>query len=144
VIVLVETVAAAILVVLVAGSLRSPGTPTPAQVVAMLVASLACGALVVATCMSLSVRRPHRAELNGPRDAVAPPGALAMASVRLAMPPAFIGFLIEESSRPGIWWLPALMGAPIIAFAVVWLRHSQTMYDHPLVRARIVQTVSAG
>ena len=142
--VLVETVAASIVVVLVAGSVRSPGTPTAAQLTAIAASSLACGAVVVATCMSLSMRRPHRADLNGPRDAVAPPGALTLASARLAVPAGLIGFVIEGSSHASFWWVPLATGAPIIAFALLWVRRSLNRYADPLVRARIVQTVSAG
>jgi hypothetical protein len=142
--VLVETVAVAIVVVLVAGSLRSPGSPTAAQVTAILASALACGAVVVATCMSLSVRRPHRADLNGPRDAVAPPGALTLASARLALPAAFIGFVIEGSSHRQMWWVPLATAAPIVGLALWWLNRSVTRYADPQIRARIVQTVSAG
>jgi hypothetical protein len=142
--VLVETVAASIVVVVAAGVLRSPGTPTASQLTAIVAAGVACGAVVVATCMSLSVRRPHRADLNGPRDAVAPPGALTLASARLALPAALIGFVIEASSHAEVWWLPLATAAPIVGFALLWLRHSVTLYADPQVRGRIVQTVSAG
>lgn len=142
--VLVETVAAAIAAVLIAGSLRSPGAPTAAQVTGITSSALACGAVVVATCMAMSVRRPHRADLSGPRDAVAPPGALALASARLALPAGFIGLVLEGASQSDIWWVPPLVAAPIVAAAVVWLLRSLARYDRPLVRARIVQTVSAG
>jgi hypothetical protein len=142
--VLIETVAASIVVVLVAGSLRSPGTPTAAQVTAIVASAIACGAFVVATCMALSVRRPHRADLNGPRDAVAPPGALTAASARLALPAALIGFVIEGTSQSQMWWAPLAAAAPIVGIAVLWLNRSLTRYANPLVRSRIVQTVSAG
>jgi hypothetical protein len=142
--VLVETVAASIAVVLVAGSLRSPGTPTPAQVTAILSAALASGALVVATCLALSVRRPHRADLNGPRDAVAPPGALALASVRLALPAGVIGLILEAASQSNVWWVPPVVAAPIVAGALLSLSRSFARYGNPLVRSVIVQTVSAG
>lgn len=143
-IVLVETVAASIVVVLVAGSVRSAGTPTAAQVTAILSSALASGAVVVATCLALSVRRPHRADLSGPRDAVAPPGALALASARLALPAGFIGVILEVSSRTDIWWVPPVVAAPIILLALLWLSRSFARYAKPLVRSRIVQTVSAG
>jgi hypothetical protein len=142
--VLVETVAAAIAVVLVAGSLRSPGYPTGAQITGILSSAVACGAVVVATCMALSVRRPHRADLNGPRDAVAPPGALALASARLALPAGFIGLVLEGASQSDEWWLPPVVAAPIVAVALLWLARSLSRYGSPLVRSRIVQTVSAG
>ena len=75
--VLTETVLAAVVLAAVAGSLRSPGAPTPTQVAAIVASGLTCTAVVVAAGLASSVRRPHRADLRGPRDAVAPPGALA-------------------------------------------------------------------
>lgn len=142
--VLVETVAGAILVVLLAGSLRSPGTPTVAQLTAIVGSAVACGVFVVASCMALSVRRPHRADLNGPRDAVAPPGALTAASARLALPAALIGFVLEASSRTHVWWVPIATAAPIVGVALLWLNRSLARYADPHVRSHIVQTVAAG
>jgi hypothetical protein len=144
VLVLIETVAATIGVVLLAGSIRSEGTPTAAQVTAIVSSAIASGAVVVATCLALSVRRPHRADLNGPRDAVAPPGALALASARLALPAGLIGVLLEASSQSSIWWVPPVVAAPILGLALLWLSRSFGRYADPLVRSRIVQTVSAG
>lgn len=142
--VLVETVAGSILLVLLAGSLRSPGTPTVAQLTAIVGSAVACGAFVVATCLALSVRRPHRADLNGPRDAVAPPGALTAASARLALPAALIGFVLEGSSRTDSWWVPLATAAPITEVALWWLHRSMARYADPALRSRIIQTVSAG
>lgn len=144
VLVLTETVLAAVLVVLVAGSLRSPGAPTAAQVTAILSSALACTAAVVAVGMSRSVRHPHHAPLLGPRDSVAPPGALALASIQLSLPPVVIGTLIEASSRAQLAWLPPLLAVPLVLLAVASVRRSLHLYDQPLPRARVVSVVSAG
>jgi hypothetical protein len=143
-IVLVETVAGAIVVVLAVGTLRSPGVPTAAQLTAIASAAIACGAVVVATCMAMSVDRPYRADLNGPRDAVAPPGALALASMRLALPAGLIGILLGGSAQSGIWWLPPVVATPLVAVSLLWLRQSLSSYGDVQVRARIVQTVASG
>lgn len=143
-IVLAETVLAAVAVAAVAGSLRSPGTPTAAQVTAILASALACSALVVAGGMRMSTRRPHRADLRGPRDAVAPPGALAVASARLALPAAFVGILLGSASQTGVWWWPPLLATPVLLLALLSIMRSLRRYDDPFVRARIVQTVAAG
>jgi hypothetical protein len=144
VIVLTETVLAAVAVVLVAGSLRSPGTPTPAQLTAILSSALACTAVVVAVGMSRSVRRPHHAPLLGPRDSVAPPGALALASLQLSLPAAAIGTVLEASSRAGVAWLPALLAVPVVVLSAGSVRRSLAVYDRPIPRARVVSVVSAG
>jgi hypothetical protein len=142
--VLTETVAAAVVIAAVTGSLRSPGRPTASQLTAIASSGVACGALVVATCIALSVRRPHRADLRGPRDAVAPPGALALASARLALPAALVGLALEGASQSRTWWVPPLVAAPIVLIALLWLARSIARYGDPHVRSRVVQTVSAG
>jgi hypothetical protein len=66
-VVLTETVLAAVTIAVVAGSLRSPGTPTGAELAGIAAAALTCTAVVVAQCLGASVRRPHRADLRSPR-----------------------------------------------------------------------------
>ena len=72
------TVAIAVL----AGSLRAEGTTALLATVSCAVSALIW---VTATCMRLSITRPHRAELRDARDTPAPPGAMAVYSVRLAV-----------------------------------------------------------
>ena len=143
-IVLTETVLAAVVVAALAGSLRSPGSPTGAQLAAIVASGLTCTAVVVAGALKMSVRRPHRAELRGPRDAVAPPGALALASLRLAFPAALVGILLGSASHTDSWWWPPLVAVPIMLLAALSVLRSLRSYADPWTRARIVQTVSAG
>ena len=143
-IVLAETVLAAVVIAAVAGSLRSPGAPTTEQLTAMVASGLTCTILVVAGALKMSVRHPHRADLRGPRDAVAPPGALALASARLALPTAFVGLIVGTASQAGLWWWPPLIALPIALLAVLSVLRSLRRYADPWTRARIVQTVSAG
>lgn len=143
-IVLTETVLASVVLAALAGSLRSPGTPTRAQVIAIVMSGLACSAVVVSRAMASSVRRPHKADLAGPRDAVAPPGALALASIRLALPAGFVGVIMELSTRGNIWWVPLAVAGCVIALCSLSLYRSLSVWADPIPRARIVQTVSAG
>ncbi len=142
--VLTETVAAAALLAGVSGSLRSPGLPTAAELSAVVTGGVTCTVVVVATCLSLSVRRPHRADLAGPRDAVAPSGALALASARLAIPTGLVGLALEGAARSGAWPLPLLVATPVLALSAWSLRRSLSQYADPAVRARVVLVVSAG
>lgn len=142
--VITETVLGAVTVAAVTGSLRSPGSPTPAVLAAIVASGLACTAIVVSGGMAASVRRPHQAGLNGPRDAVAPPGALVIASARLALPAAAVGAVLETSAQPGVWWLPLSLAAVVMLLCWLSLIRSFRTWADPLVRARIVQTVSAG
>jgi len=142
-VVLTETVLAAVVAAALAGAARSPGTPTAGQLSAIAGSALVCTAVVVTLCLRLSVRHPHRAELRGPRDAVAPPGALALASARLALPTAVVGILFGAASHVnGLW--PLLLALPLLALCALSLRRSLHRYADPQVRARIVQTVAAG
>ena len=143
-IVLAETVLAACAVVLVAGSLRSPGDPTPAQLSAVLASAVGSIAAVVAIGMSRSVRRPHHAPLHGPRDSVAPPGALALASLQLSLPPVLLGTLLEGAAHAGEVWLPVALVVPVLLLSAWSLVRSLALYDLPLPRARVVSVVSAG
>jgi len=142
--VLGETVLAAVIIAATAGALRSPGTPTATEVSGIVAAGLACSAVVVATCMRNSVRRPHRADLHGVRDAVAPPGALAFASLRLATPTALIGVLIASTATGDAWWLPLALGTAVVLGAGLSLNRTLRRYEDPVVRARVVQVVGAG
>ncbi len=142
--VLTETVLIAAVIAAVAGSLRSPGRPTTAVLVAIAVSALTCTAVVVARGMASSVRRPHKAELKGPRDAVAPPGALALASVHLAVPAGLVGLLLGGTAQSRIWWLPVAVAAPILLWCWLSLVRSFRTWADPVARSRIVSTVSAG
>jgi hypothetical protein len=143
-IVLTETVLAAVVLAAVAGSLRSPGSPTGAEVAAIVASGLTCTAVVVAGALKMSVRRPHRADLRGPRDSVAPPGAMALASARLALPTAMVGMLLGAATQSGIWWFPPLVALPILLLMVLSALRSLRRYADPFTRARIVQVVAAG
>lgn len=126
------------------GALRAKGTPTLTEVVAILASTTTCALLVVALCLSSALRRPHRADLNGPRDAVAPPGALVLASLKLAFPTAMLGGVLEASAAGPVWWVPLAIAAPVAALSAAWIAANLQTYDDPLRRSRIVQTVSAG
>jgi len=142
--VLAETVVAAVVVAALAGAVRSTTAPTPAQLTAVVGAGAACAAVVIALSLRSSLARPHRAELQGPRDAVAPPGALAAASARLALPCAAIGMLIAASANTDTAWLPLLVAVPIVLAAVLSVMRTVRRWDDPHLRARVLQTVAAG
>jgi hypothetical protein len=102
-----------------------PASPRPA---------LTCTAVVVAQCLGASVRRPHRADLRSPRDAVAPPGALAYASLRLAAPTALVGLVLAAAAASGTWWLPLLCAVPPVLASGLSVagRCAATTPHHPL------------
>ncbi|HVM26402.1 MAG TPA: hypothetical protein VM433_01865 [Mycobacteriales bacterium] len=143
-VVMSETVLLAVVVAGAAAAVRAPDDPTGAQLAAIVASGLACAAVVVALSLSSSVRRPHRADLRGPRDAVAPPGALAAASARLAVPCALVGVVIASSSHLGSTWFPLVVAVPIVLLAVLSVMRSARRWQDPVARSRVVQVVAAG
>ncbi|HWG93913.1 MAG TPA: hypothetical protein VNU66_06800 [Mycobacteriales bacterium] len=143
-IVLAETVLAAVLVAGLAAASRATDAPSAAQLTAVVGSGLACAAVVVASCLRSSMRRPHKAELHGPRDAVAPPGALAAASVRLAVPCAVVGMVVATASHTGVVWYPLLVASPVVLAAGLSVARSVRRWDEPVLRARVVATVASG
>ena len=139
-----ETVLAGVVLAVVSGSVRAVGTPTLPELTAIVASGLTCCLLVLAVCLSSSVKRPHRADLVGPRDAVAPPGALVLASVRLALPAALFGLVLEGAAQTGVAWFPVLLALPVAVLSGLWIWRSLHRYDDPAVRSRIVHAVAAG
>lgn len=143
-VVVTETVLAAVLLAVLLGSSRSPGVPTGAEVAATACSAVLSTAVVVALALHASVARPHRAELRGGRDAVAPPGALAMASVRLAAPTAVVGVLLGAAGATAQPWLPLAITAPLLLVCACSLRRTARRWADPGQRARVVHTVATG
>ena len=129
--------------VLVAAS-RAPA-PNLAELSAVVGALLLGTAWVVAACMSISVRRPHRAELRGPRDTPAPPGSMVGNTVLLSVSATFAGAVLAAASyaaeRP---WLPLLIALAMAFPAVAAVLRGGHRWRRPGPRARVVATVAAG
>lgn len=129
-------------VVLAAGGAPAPNAAELAAVAGALVLGTAW---VVAACMSSSVRRPHRAELRGPRDTPAPPGSMFCNTVLLSLAATFAGaVLAAASTATGMPWLPLAVMAALAAPAVAWLVLGSRRWRRPERRARVVATVAAG
>jgi hypothetical protein len=141
--VVAEICAVTVLVAVTVGAVRAPA-PTSAQLVCFVGAILVSVVRVTATCMRWSVERPHHAELRGPRDAPAPPGAMAVHSVRLAGSAAGVGIvlvLVSMSANPLL--CAAVVGVLLLLPARSLARTARSWSD-PVVRARVVATVGAG
>jgi hypothetical protein len=143
--VLAEVCLAAVVITVVAAGLRAPHAPTLTQLAAVVASALACTAAVVATCMCLSVRRPHRADLSGARDTPAPPGAMAVYSIRLSVITTLTAVALSLVSHATPWpWLPLLVAFPLTVRAVLALLRVAHEWAEPQVRAQVVATVAAG
>ncbi|MGB8649213.1 MAG: hypothetical protein WCD35_00990, partial [Mycobacteriales bacterium] len=139
-----ETCLAAVGIAVLTAILRTPGTPTASEVSALVSSGLAGTALVVATCMRLSVERPHRADLRGPRDAPAPPATMAVYSLRLALSTTVAGTLFVAAGESGVPMTgPALAGV-VLLWAARSLGRTLSAFDDPVARAYVICTVAAG
>jgi hypothetical protein len=127
-----------------AGSLRAQGTASLASVLATLCCAASAVVWVTATCMRLSISRPHRADLRGPRDTPAPPGAMAVYSARLAAGTTMLGLAFVLAARLGDPVLPLIVTTAVLLMSVRSLIRSRRMWEDPGIRARVVATVSSG
>jgi hypothetical protein len=142
--VVAEVCTVAVVLAVVAGAPRAGRSPTAAEVAALVGCAIVSVSRVVATCMRLSLVRPHRAELLGPRDTPAPPGAMAAYSVRLAVSTTLVAVLFSGVSQLDDWRLPAALVVPFLLFSARRLVGSTRLWMDPALRARVVATVSSG
>jgi hypothetical protein len=142
--VVAEVVGGGVALVLVGSAVRA-SSPLDAQVaISVLGSALACTALVVATCLRLSVTRPHRAELRSPRDTPAPPGTMALYSIRLAAVTTLVGLVFSVSTVARTPALPLLTTALCLAWAAWSWSRTRRLWADPVRRAHVVATVAAG
>ena len=142
--VLTETALACVLLAVGAGLLRVRGEPTKAEVVGLVCAIVATVVSVVGTALRLSVERPHRADLRGRRDTPAPPGAMAVYSVRMAAQTTLAGLLVSGSTATGLWQAPVVVAVPIVLLGVRSAASAARQWRDPRRRAFVTVTVAAG
>ncbi|MCA1824810.1 MAG: hypothetical protein LC640_11245, partial [Frankia sp.] len=142
--VLAEVCAAPVLIAVAAAALRAPGAPAAAEATALASAVAVTTLTALATALHLSLTRPHRADLRGPRDAPAPPGAMAVYSVRLATETTLLGLLFAATAYARDWWLPLLVGLPLACAAALRVAGNWRQWARADVRARVLAAVAAG
>lgn len=139
-----QVVGVPVLVALTAGMSRVTSPWTLTNLAAVVAAAAASVALVTAWCVSWSIRRPHRADLRGPRDTPAPPGSMAVYALKLAVATTGIGLMVSVLALIGPPLAPLLFGGLIVALAARSLERSATTFSLPGGRSRVVATVSGG
>jgi hypothetical protein len=142
--VVTEVVGGSVLLVLVGASLRASAAPTLQDLVCVLGASVSCTAVVVAICLRLSITRPHRADLRGPRDTPAPPGTMAIYSARLAGTTTFVGLLFSVSTLGTAPLVPVALTIGLLLWAMWSWTRTRRMWTLMSVRTHVVTTVAAG
>ena len=139
-----EVCVLAVVVALLAGGTRAMRPPTAAEAVALAACAVVTVLRVVATCMRSSVTRPHRADLRGPRDTPAPPGAMAAYSARLACSTTLLAVLFSAASTSADWSVPALLAVPFVLLSGRHLLGSARLWASPAVRSNVVHVVASG
>ncbi len=142
--VVLEVAALAVALVVVACAWRANAAPTPAQLAAVLGCAVSCTLLVTSTALHLSVSRPHRADLQGPRDTPAPPGSMALYSLRLAATTTFLGLLFAALSLTGDPVPPVLLALGLVLWSAWSWRRTAARWRDPVARGRVIATVAAG
>lgn len=142
--VLAETITGSGLIAAIAGSLRAEHPPTLADLAALLGCVVSCSAVVLATCMHVSLAHPRHALLRGGRDTPAPPAAMAVYSARLATVTTLIGLLFGGIAHVGSVSVAVLLTVGLTTLSGVSLARSVRSWDDPRKRAHVVAAVSSG
>ena len=94
--------------------------------------------------MRLSVTRPHRADLRDPRDTPAPPGSMALYSLRLASITTGLGLVFTGAAMGRSVAVPLLLTTALLAWSArSWLRTARRWAD-PEQRAAVVTAIASG
>jgi hypothetical protein len=139
-----ETCLTAVAIAVLLGALRAEGSPSGAALSALVSSVVATTALVVSTCMRLSVERPHKADLRGPRDAPAPPATMTVYSLRLALSTTTFGTLFVGAAASGVVLAGPGLALLVLAWALRSLQQTFRAFDPPQARARVVTLVASG
>jgi hypothetical protein len=142
--VLAETTLACVALSVGAGLLRVHGHTNRATLTGLGAAVVASTVSVIGSALRLSVERPHRAELRGRRDTPAPPGAMAVYSVRMAVQTTIAGLLVAGAATTGVWWLPLAVALPVVLLGLRSYAAAARRWRDPAGRAFVVVTVAAG
>jgi hypothetical protein len=139
-----EVCLVAIVITVVAGGIRIAHLPSVDELAALVMCSLVVTARVLSICMGLSVTRPHRADLRGPRGAPAPPGVMAAYSARLAVSTTLIGLVFSALAARASWEWSLAVATPFLLLSCRRVLQTSTVWSDASVRARVVNTVSSG
>jgi len=139
-----EVAAVSVIPLVVIGLLRLPQSAGITLTITVVAAGLSSVGWVTALCLRASVVRPHAATMAGPRDTPAPPGAMAVHSIRLSAACTGIGLLFLLADLSGEWWSPTSMGIGLVALAWRSLRQTAKLWQDDAIRARVVAIVGSG
>lgn len=141
--VLLEILLSATLLTLVVAGLRAGGLPTRSELAAILATVVVVTLQVVARSLQWSVRRPYAMDLRSARGTPAPPFAMVTYSAWLAFSSTMTGMVFAVAAKaPDPGW-SVVLALPFILAAVRRLVITSREWADPMIRARVVATVSA-
>ena len=141
---MLEVTAASVAIVVVACAVRAPGPPTSVEAVSVLGSAVGCVALATAIGMRLSVTPPHRADLRDPRDTPAPPGSMALYSLRLASITTLSGAGLHRCRDGPVRRVPLLLTTALLAWSARSLLRTARRWADPEQRAAVVTAIASG
>jgi hypothetical protein len=139
-----ETCLAAVVLAVGLAATQTGQRPSVAEALALVGSVLGSTLLVVAVCGRLSLTRPHKADLRGPRDTPAPPATMAVYSLRLALATTWSGLAFVAAAASGS--SVAAIAAALVVLALAGRSVLRTLreWSEPARRARVVTTVAYG
>lgn len=140
--VLAEFLGFASLITLALASLRA-GSPTASELTAIGCTLVVVTVQVVGAAMRWSDQRPFSVDLRSARATPAPPIVMVGYSARLALCTTITGLMFSGLSRLPDPSVSLLVAVPCVAWSTTRLLRTRRRWIDPVVRARVVTTVSA-
>ena len=140
--VLAEFLGVASLVTIVLASLRA-GIPTGSEMTAIICTLLVVTVQVVGAAMRWADQRPFSVDLRSARATPAPPIVMVGYSARLAVVTTLTGLLFSFLARVPDPTVSVLVAVPCLAWSTTRLLRTRRRWTDPVVRARVLTTVSA-
>ena len=141
VVVLMEVLLCSAALTLVLAALRA-GRPTTSEVVALICSTLVVTLQVVAASMRWSIARPFAADLRSARATPAPPVVMAGYSARLALVTTLTGLTFSALAELDDARYAVSVSVMFVFWSAWRLRAATRRWDDPVVRSRVIATVS--
>jgi len=118
------------------------GTPSAAELAALLCTWLVVVLQVVSAALRWSLRSPYAVDLRSARATPAPPLAMVGYSTKLAASTTLTSLVFSGLARVEAWPLSVLVAAPFVAWSVLRLLQARDGWVDAPTRARVVMTVA--
>ncbi len=128
-------------VTLALAALRA-GTPSAAELAAVLGTWVVVTGQVVSASMRWSMANPFPVDLRSARATPAPPGVMVGYSARLALGTTLVGMLFSGLTVFP-WVASVVVALPFVLVSVTRIRRARASWEDPAARSRVVVTVAA-